>query len=82
MCMKKLLLSFVFCILYFVLSEAQAYTSADVELANSLADADIIVDQSMNPSAYRLDDSISRQEVIGMTLKLKNVALANNYTCK
>lgn len=80
--MKKLLLSFVLCFLYFVLSEAHAYTSADVAIANGLADANIIVDQRTNPDKYRLDDSITRQEVIGMTLKLKNVALPNNYTCK
>lgn len=61
---------------------AFAYTSADVAIANGLADADIIVDQRINPDKYRLDESISRQEVIGMTLKLKNIALPNNYTCK
>ena len=80
--MKKLFLSFVLCIVYFVLSEAQAYTSADVAIANSLADANIIVDQRTNPGAYRLDDSITRQEVIGMSLRLRKVALPNTYTCK
>ncbi len=80
--MKKIFLSFVLCTLYFVLSEAHAYTSADVAIANGLADANIIVDQRTNPDNYRLDASISRQEVIGMTLKLKNIALPNNYTCK
>ncbi|MCB9807273.1 hypothetical protein H6768_05345 [Candidatus Peribacteria bacterium] len=59
-----------------------AYTTTDIEIANSLADAGIIVDQRTNPVAYRLDDTITRQEVIGMTLKLKGVALPSNYTCK
>lgn len=61
---------------------AFAYTSQDVATANGLAEANIIVDQRTNPALYRLDDTISRQEVIGMTLKLKGVALPNNYTCK
>lgn len=59
-----------------------AYTGTDVEVANSLADAGIIVNQSSNPVNYRLDDSITRQEVIGMTLKLQGIALPSNYTCK
>ena len=80
--MKKFSIFFVVCTLSLVLSEVYAYTNADVATANSLADANIIVDQRTNPAKYRLDDSISRQEVIGMTLKLKNVALPNNYTCK
>lgn len=80
--MKKLFLLFSLCSFLFSLNEVLAYTSADVAIANGLADANIIVDQRTNPDKYRLDDSISRQEVIGMTLKLKNVALPNNYTCK
>lgn len=80
--MKKFSVFFVFCTLYLALNEVHAYTSADVAIANGLADANIIVDQRTNPDKYRLDESISRQEVIGMTLKLKNVALPNNYTCK
>lgn len=80
--MKKtsIILSVVLCIL--LVEKSLAYTPADVATANSLAAANIIVDQRTNPDAYRLDDHISRQEVIGMTLKLKNVALPNNYTCK
>jgi hypothetical protein len=66
----------------FVCLSAFAYTSEDTAIANSLADANIIVDQRANHAAYRLDDTITRQEVIGMTLKLKGIALPNNYTCK
>lgn len=80
--MKKFSTLFVLCTLYFVLNEAHAYTAADVTIANGLADTNIIVDQKENPDKYRLDDSISRQEVIGMTLKLKNVALPSTYDCK
>ncbi len=80
--MKKIFLILSLCLFVFSLDEVYAYTSADVAIANGLADANIIVDQRTNPNNYRLDASISRQEVIGMTLKLKNVALPNNYTCK
>ncbi len=76
--MKKL---FVFFVLISPLS-LLAYTSEDTAIANNLADANIIVDQRSTPDKYRLDDSISRQEVIGMTLKLKGIALPNNYVCK
>ena len=44
--------------------------------------ADIIVDHKTEPAKYRLDDTISRQEVIGMSLKLRGVALPANYACK
>lgn len=79
--MKKFFLLFA---LFSLLSSLQifAYTSEDTAIANNLADANIIVDQRSTPDKYRLDDSISRQEVIGMTLKLKGIALPNNYVCK
>lgn len=80
--MKKISLLFALASLFFSTNEVLAYTSADVAIANGLADANIIVDQRTNPDKYRLDDSISRQEVIGMTLKLKNIALPSNYICK
>ncbi len=59
-----------------------AYTSEDSATANRLADADIIVSHKNNLDAYRLDDTVTRQEVIGMSLKLRGVALPSNYSCK
>ncbi len=47
-----------------------------------LADADIIVSHKNNPDAYRIDSAVARQEVIGMTLKLRGVALPLNYDCQ
>lgn len=58
------------------------YTSEDSAMANRLADADIIVSHKNNLDAYRLDDTVTRQEVIGMSLKLRGVALPSNYSCK
>ena len=80
--MRQLLSRSVMILSGVVCLSAFAYTSEDTAIANSLADANIIVDQRTNPAAYRLDDTITRQEVIGMTLKLKGIALPNNYACK
>lgn len=55
----------------FSLSVALAYTSSEVGNASVLANMNIIVDQYENPAAYRLDDTITRAEVIGIALKIK-----------
>lgn len=80
--MKKFFLLFALCSFIFSLNEVLAYTSDDAAIANALADADIIVPHKNNIDAYRLDDTVARQEVIGMTLKLKGVALPLTYDCK
>ena len=67
--MKKFLLS-SFSFLLFAFSGASAYTSTDVQNATFLADQGIIVKQSIE-SKYRLDDTITRAEVVGMALKIK-----------
>ncbi|MEI6711582.1 MAG: hypothetical protein WCK88_05340 [bacterium] len=48
-----------------------AYDDTDINIANSLASEDIIVDQSQSPAQYNLDAKILRQEVIGIALKIK-----------
>jgi hypothetical protein len=75
---KVILLSCALCLVPWLL----AYTSDDVIIANMLADADIIVSHKNNPDAYRIDSAVARQEVIGMTLKLRGVALPLNYDCQ
>lgn len=57
------------------------YSSTDVSNASFLATEGIIVKQS-STSWYRLDDTITRAEAVGMALKIKKVLLPNNYTCK
>ncbi len=59
-----------------------AYTSSDVQNANTLANANIIVDNSANIASYRLDDTISRQEVAGIAIKMLGVELPTNYICQ
>ena len=81
--MKKLFLLSSFFFLLFALSEASAYTQSDVTRANFLAQSGIIVDRSYDPSLYRLDDSILRQEIVGMMIKANtSLVVPNNYTCK
>ena len=69
-------MSFVFCVW-----ATFGYTSEDLSNANSLADQGIVTKQT-TASKYRLDDKILRQEVIAMALKVKWVALPENYKCK
>jgi hypothetical protein len=64
--MKKLS---ILCALCFVISSF-GYTSEDFSNANSLADQQIIMKQTI-ASKYGLDNKILRQEVIGMALKVK-----------
>ena len=62
---------------------AWGYTQNDVNHANYLAQGNIVVDQSSDPTKYRLDDSILRQEIIGMMMKShKGPFLLQDYVCK
>ena len=45
-----------------------AYTNLDA--ANKLANLGVVVDQSTNPSAYRLADTVQRQEALKIMMKL------------
>lgn len=40
-----------------------AYSTSEIEAANTLAQAGVIVDQSANPAAYNLDQNVLRQEI-------------------
>lgn len=57
-------------------------TLTDIDDANFLAREWILVDQSNNTTNYRLDESILRQEIIGIALKIKWVTLPEDYVCK
>lgn len=75
--MKKLLLSSLVTTSIF----AFAYTDTDISTASFLANQGIIVNQS-TASNYRLDNTITRAEAIGIALKIKWVTLPESYTCK
>lgn len=57
-------------------------TLTDIDDANFLAREWILVDQSSNTTNYRLGESILRQEIIGIALKIKWATLPEEYVCK
>jgi len=75
--MKKLLLSslVITSIITF------AYNQTALDSATFLAEKGIITKQS-DPKNYRLDDYITRAELVGISLKLKGTSLPDNYQCK
>lgn len=75
--MKKLLLSSFALVSIAVF----AYTQQGVNNAIFLAEKGIVTKQS-DPKNYRLDDYITRAELVGISLKLKGTALPENYQCK
>lgn len=74
--MKKLFL----CLLSITIISL-AYNQTDVDNANYLAEKNIITAQS-TVAGYRLDDTITRAEVVGIALKIKWIAFPENYQCK
>lgn len=58
------------------------YTQEDIDSANSLAQTGLIVDHTDAPADYRLDDTITRAEVIGTALKMAGVLLPGDYFCQ
>lgn len=75
--MKKFFLSSLLATSVF----AFAYTQTGVDHANFLAEKGIVTKQS-DPKNYRLDDYITRAELVGISLKLKGIPLPENYQCK
>lgn len=53
---------------------------ASVEAANRLAALGVIVDNAANPSAYNLDGSITRREMLKVMMNLSSVEVTN--TCE
>ncbi len=58
-----------------------AYTTIDVSNAEFLAQKEVITKQT-SEKGYRLDDNITRAEVIGIALKIKWTSLPTDYQCK
>jgi hypothetical protein len=78
--MKKILLFFI--VLSIVLGEQTwAYSSDDSENAYFLAEKGVINNRN-SPESYRLDDTITRAELIGIALKMRGEKLPENYVCK
>lgn len=89
--MKKIFIAFLM-----VCFSVLAYANDGLSDARALAEQGIIVNQStLSPvsgssvtqdiqeaSMYRLYDTIIRQEVLGIALKLRGVALPDSYVCR
>lgn len=58
-----------------------AYTSEDVDNAELLVEAGIITEQA-DAAGYRLDATISRQEMVGIALRLAGHTPPVDYVCK
>lgn len=58
------------------------YVDMDIQRANYLAENGIIRDRSSDVSQYRLDDKISRQEVIAIAMKLSGQSAPADYSCR
>jgi hypothetical protein len=80
--MRKYIVYFITFFLLLSVHIVNAYSSNDVAAANALASSSIIVDHSNDVTAYRLDESISRQEVVGIAIKMLGVTLPNDYICQ
>lgn len=74
--MKKILFSLL-CLPFLSFS----YTSSDVSNAEFLATQGIITTQA-SAQWYRLDDTITRAEAVGIALKLRGDALPEGYRCR
>lgn len=68
--MKKIFYFFSLLSLLSSLSIAIAHTQIDVDNASYLASRNIITTQSTT-AGYRLDDTITRAEVVGIALKVR-----------
>lgn len=75
--MRKIVLFFSL-----LISLSHAASPQETTIANILASYDIIVDNSKNPTNYRLTDTITRAEAIGVALRVGNINLPEKYFCR
>ena len=68
--MKKLLVVLMGCM---IVIPSFSYTSLESSIADYLAKEKIVQDHRSDVSKYRLDDKISRQEVIALAMKISGV---------
>lgn len=75
--MKKYILSLLF--ISSIISAAP--TPLEVTIADTLASYDIIVEQKTT-TAYRLGDTITRAEAVGVALRVADITLPEKYFCR
>lgn len=71
-------------VLFFSLLTPLSYAASQLEstIAHTLASYGIIVDNEKNPENYRLTDTITRAETIGVALRVGNINLPEEYFCR
>jgi len=57
-----------------------AYSTSEIEAANTLAQAGVIVDQSANPAAYNLDQNVLRQEIAAVARGVAGLSKETVYS--
>lgn len=77
--MKKLFSLFL---ISAMLSNAFAFTSNDVSVAQMLADQKVINNHANDPLQYRLDATITRAELLKIALKIRTLEVPASYTCQ
>lgn len=65
-----------------MLSNAFAFTSNDVSVAQMLADQKVINNHANDPLQYRLDATITRAELLKIALKIRTLEVPTSYTCQ
>ncbi len=61
---------------------SQGYTELELQIANNFAKKGIIIDYSKNPELYRLNENITRSELMAIALKIKGVKLPDEFVCQ
>ncbi len=71
-------------VLFFIALSPLIYSATPLEttIADTLASYDIIVNNSKNPAGYRLADTITRAEAVGVALRVADISLPDKYFCK
>ncbi|NCO31911.1 hypothetical protein GW891_03875, partial [bacterium] len=57
-----------------------AYSTSEVEAANALAEANIIVNHSDNSAAYNLDQNVLRQEIAAVARGIAGLDKETTYS--
>ncbi len=74
-------MKYIIPVLLFVSSVSVASSPLELTIADTLANYNIIVDQK-TPDGYRLGDTITRAEAIGVALKITDATLPEKYYCR
>ncbi len=62
--------------------QSSHYNSSPLDAANMLAEFGIIMNYSDRPSYYRIDETMNRQEYLGILLKTMGLMTSSDYQCQ